>query len=159
MHMHGINHTLDQKILEADGRYLDAQGLSPLEQYLQGYANRMETYQQLRDHSKTLVTQALQRLGQVYPELVQKHGSRCQYDMSEVLRYIALSILRDDEVFFNEQMMSWLDTILVAYKQHKNCSVAYGYLQEAVNAKLSPNCSAMVKSYLDGVIQLLQSHA
>jgi hypothetical protein len=159
MNMHGINHTLDQKILEADGRYLDAQGLSPLEQYVQGYTTRLETYQHLRDQSKTLVNQAVQKFGQVYPDLIQKHGARCQYDMGEVLRYVALAILRDDDVFFSEQMMDWLDTILMAYKMHNQCAISYGILKEVINSSLPPACSSLVNPYLDDVIQKLQSHA
>ncbi|MBD2463325.1 phycobilisome protein [Oscillatoria sp. FACHB-1407] len=157
--MHTLNHTLTQKVLEADGSYLDAQGLKPLEQYVQTYATRLEAYQQIRDHAQNLVQQTLKKLGQAYPDLIQKHGSRCQYDMSEVLRYVALSILRDDEVFFKEQMMSWLDTILLAYKRNSHCIVAYRYLQEAVNATLPPASSSLVRPYLDSVTLTLQTHA
>lgn len=157
--MHALNHTLEQKVIDADGRYLDAQSLKQLEHYFQSYQLRLDTYQQLRDHSKDLVTQSLKHLGQAYPELIQKHGSRCQYDMTEVLRYIAISILRDDEVFFKEQMMSWLDTILMAYKKHGHCATAYKHLQDAINAKLAPAASSMIRPYLDDVILVLQSHA
>ncbi|MDX2216239.1 MAG: hypothetical protein SFY66_23435 [Oculatellaceae cyanobacterium bins.114] len=157
--MHTLNHTLTQKVLEADGSYLDAQGLKPLEQYLQTYATRLETYQHIRDQSQKLVQQAIKKLSQIYPELVQKHGQRCQYDMSEVLRYVALAILRDDEVFFKEQMMSWLDTILLAHKRNAHCMVAYRYLMEAINATLPPASSSLIRPYLDNVTLTLQSHA
>jgi hypothetical protein len=157
--MHTLNHTLEQKMIEADGKYLDAQGLKPLELYIQSYATRLETYQNLRDRSQALVTQALRKLAQAHPDLIQKHGQRCQYDMSEVLRYIALSILRDDEVFFKEQMMSWLDTILLAHKRQAHCATAYRYLQEAVTAGLPPSNSNLVRPYFENVILTLQSHA
>lgn len=157
--MHTLNRTLEDKILDADGQYLDSQGLRPLEQYLQTYTARLEAYQLLRDHSQVLVTKALQKLAQVNPDVIKKHGQRCQYDMSEVLRYIALSILRDDEVFFKEQMMSWLDTILLAHKRHNDCSTAYRYLQELINANFPPTASTLARPYLDSVILILQSHA
>jgi hypothetical protein len=157
--MHALNHTLDNKIREADGRYLDAQGLRSFEQYVQTYAARLETYQSLRDKSSALIIQALRKLAQAYPELVQKHGQRCQYDMTEVVRYIALSILRDDEVFFKEQMMAWLDTILLAHKKNDQCTVAYRYLQDAIQASLPPSNSTLIRPYLDCVITTLQSHA
>lgn len=157
--MHTLNRILEQKVLEADGSYLDAQGLQPLEQYLQSYTTRLETYQYLRDHNQKLVLQALRKLAQVYPELIQKHGQRCQYDMTEVLRYVALSILRDDEIFFKEQMMSWLDTILVAHKKNAQCMVAYRYLQEAIHTNLPATSSSLIRPYLESVITSLQSHA
>ena len=157
--MHTLNHTLEKNILEADGRYLNSQELNPLEQYLQSYNIRLETYQQLRDQSDKLVLQALRKLAQAYPEIIQQHGQRCKYDMTEVLRYIAVSILRDDETFFKEQMMSWLDTILLAHRKTSQCTIAYRALQEAVNSSLSATSGNLVRPYLDIVLQSLQSHA
>jgi hypothetical protein len=157
--MHTLNHTLEDKVLEADGSYLDAQGLFPLEQYLHSYQTRLAAYQEIRDHSDKLVLGALRKLAQAYPDLIQQHGSRCKYDMTEVLRYIALSILRDDEVFFKEQMMSWLDTILLAHKRTAQCATAYRYLQEVVNSTLSSGSNNLVRPYIDIVVMALQAHA
>ena len=157
--MNTLNHTLEKNVLEADGRYLNSRELQPLEQYLQSYTTRLETYQQLRDLSDKLVLQALRKLAQAYPDLIQQHGQRCKYDMTEVLRYIAVSILRDDEIFFKEQMMSWLDTILLAHRKTNQCAIAYRALQEAVNTSLSPAGSSLVRPYLDIVLLALQSHA
>ncbi|OLP20244.1 phycobilisome protein [Leptolyngbya sp. 'hensonii'] len=157
--MHTFNQQLEKKILEADGQYLDARGLEPLERYLQTYSTRLATYQQLRDLSDKLVLQALRHLAQTYPELIQSHGQRCKYDMTEVLRYVALSILRDDEVFFKEQMMSWLDTILMAHKKTTHCTAAYRYLQDAINSALPAISSGLTRSYLEMIITTLESHA
>lgn len=159
MAMHTLNHELEQNILEADGRYLNAQELYPLEQYIESYTTRLHTYQQLRDHSDKLVIQALRKMAQTYPELIQQHGQRCKYDMTEVLRYIALSILRDDEIFFKEQMTVWLDTILLAYKRNSHCVVAYRALQEAIAATLPSADTNLIRPFLEIVIQTLQSHA
>ncbi|MDX2096519.1 MAG: phycobilisome protein [Leptolyngbyaceae cyanobacterium bins.59] len=157
--MHTLNRTWEENILDADGRYLNAQQISPVEQYIQSYNHRITTYQQIRDHHDKLVLQALRKLAQAYPDIIQHHGQRCKYDMSEVLRYIALSILRDDEVFFKEQMMSWLDTILMAHKRTAQCAAAYRFLQEAINTTLTAQGSSLVRPYLDTVIMALQSHA
>ncbi len=157
--MHTLNHTLEDKLLEADGCYLDTQALRSFEQYAHSYATRLETYQNLASKSHAIVVQALRKLAQSYPELIQKHGSRCQYDMTEVVRYMALSVLRDDEIFFKEQMLSWLDTILLAHKKQAQCATAYRYLLDAMNAQLSPANSALVRPYLESIVTALQSHA
>lgn len=157
--MHTLNHTLEKSFLQADGRYLTSQELRSFEQFLQSYSSRLEVYQALRDNSTAFVDQTLKKLGQEYPDLMQKHAPRCQYDMLETLRYISLSILRDDEIFFKEQMMSWLDTILLAYKRHNHCAVAYRYLQDIVSAKLSTTGGSLVRPYFEAVVTSLQSHA
>lgn len=157
--MYTLNYTLEQSILEADGRYLDSQELQPLEQYIQSYASRLDAYQQLGEHSEKLVILALRKLATMHPELVQQHGARCKYDMSEVLRYIAIAILRDDETFFKEQMMVWLDTILLAHKRKSQCGQAYRNLQEAVSTHLSATAVSLIRPYLDLITQSLQSQA
>ena len=157
--MHTLNHTLEKSLLEADGRYLSAQELSLVERYAQSYTVRLQTYQQLRDHSEKFIVSALRKLGQTYPDLLQQHGARCKYDMTEVLRYVALSILRDDEVFFKEQMLSWLDTILLAHKRTDHCLTAYRSLEEAIATTLSADALAMTRPYFDLITQSLQSHA
>jgi hypothetical protein len=157
--MHTLNHELEQSVLEADGRYLSAQELYSFEKYIQSYGARLHAYQQLRDNSDKLVIQALRKMAQTHPELIQQHGQRCKYDMSEVLRYIALSILRNDETFLKEQVTHWLDTILLAYKRHSHCVVAYRYLQDAISATFTNTDAEMVRPYLEIVIETLQSHA
>jgi hypothetical protein len=156
--MHALNHTLEKQILKADGRYLDTQELYPLEQYVQSYTSRLQTYQDLRDNSEKLVIQSLRRMAQTHPEVIQQHGQRCKYDMTEVLRYIALAMLRNDEIFFKEQIVSWLDTILVSYKKTNSCVQAYRYLQEAIAAALPAPNASLTRPYLDLVIHSLQSH-
>lgn len=153
-----LNQSLKKNVLEADGNYLNTQGLDILEQYVESYSIRLETYQFLRDQSKNLVIEALKYLFERYPELLQKHKQRCAYDMSEVLRYIALSILRDDETFFMETLFSWLDTILVAHKKNQACAEVYRYLYQLVDKHLPSRCSVLVFPYLDKVAQVLESH-
>jgi hypothetical protein len=157
--MYGLNHTLEKNVAAADGCYLDAQSLRPLEQYLQSYTARLHAYEQLRDGSEQLILQSLRKLSQAYPELVQQHGPRCKYDMTEVLRYLALAVLRDDDIFFKETMVSWLDTVLLAHKKTAHCVAAYRHLQEAIATTLPASDAMLVRPYLDLVIQALQSHA
>lgn len=157
--MTSLNHLLERTIAEADGRYLDTQELYPLEQYVQSYTTRLHTYQFLRDNGDKLVIYALRKLAQAYPDLVQQHGQRCKYDMTEVLRYMAVAILRDDETLFKEQMIAWLDTILLAYKRTAHCVVAYRHLQEAIAASLPPQDASLTRPYIEIVTQALQAHA
>ncbi|NES95616.1 MAG: phycobilisome protein [Desertifilum sp. SIO1I2] len=157
--MNTLNHTIENNLIEADGRYLSTQELQPLEQYIRSYNARLEAYQQIQQHSDKAVLQALRKFALAYPEVIQKHGPRCKYDMTEVLRYIALSILRDDEIFFKEQMMSWLDTILLAHKRNSSCATAYQYLKEAIDANLPSASSSLVLPYLESVMLCLNSHA
>ncbi len=156
--MYTLNHDLDTKLIDADGRYLNSQELYPLEQYIQSYQLRLETYKRLSEESEKLTVNTLRKFAQSYPELIRQHGARCKYDMGSVIRYIALSILRNDELFFKEQMMFWLDTILVAYKRSSHCTRVYDYLQKEVDAVLPTNCSSLVHPYIKIITVMLNSH-
>lgn len=156
--MRTINHILEKQFLQAEGQYLDAQGLKNIERYVQTYATRLETYQNLREHNSSLVLQTLKRLGDSYPKLIGTHGQRCKYDMESVLRYIALSILRDDETFFTEEIVSWLDTILTSYKRHGHCATAYQILLQSIEADMPSANVTLIRPYIETVVLTLQSH-
>ncbi|MDJ1183734.1 hypothetical protein [Roseofilum casamattae] len=156
--MQTLNRDLETKLIEADGRYLTGQELYPLEQYFQSYKIRLETYEMLSSHSEKLAIETLRQAAREYPELIRQHGARCKYDMTAVVRYIALSILRNDEVFFKEQMMFWLDTMLTAYKRSNHCTRIYDYLQKEVNALLPARCSSLIDPYIKIIMMTLNSH-
>lgn len=156
--MPALNHTLEQHIVDADGRYLSPEELRSLENYVSSYTQRLDTYQKISQHSDAIVLNALKKFARVHPEIIQQSGKRCQYDMSEVLRYIALSILRDDEFLFLEKVMFWLDTVLRAHHKQTACSKAYQYLQEAVEETLSSSNSGLVRPYINVVLNSLQPY-
>ncbi len=153
--MHTLNYKLDKSVLDADGRYLDSQELYPLESYIQSYMARLSAYRHLQEHSDKLVVLALRKLAQLYPDLIQQHGARCKYDMTEVVRYIALSILRDDELLFKEQMLGWLDTMLLAHKRHSHCRQAYQNLQDAIAANFVASETELIRPYLELILRTL----
>lgn len=157
--MHALNHNLEQSIIDADGRYLKPDELQPLENYVNSYASRLDTYQKISQHNDAIVLNALKRFARVHPEIIQKSGKRCQYDMGEVLRYIALSILLDDEFFFQEQLMFWLDTVLRAHRKQTACSKAYKYLQEAVEEILPSANADQVRPFIGTVLSALKPYS
>ncbi len=155
--MSTLNHTLDSLVLDADGRYLSDQELLSLHRYAQSYTKRQQTYEYLRDSGEQAVNQALQKMTEIYPDLMQQHAARCRYDMTQVLRHMAFSILRDDEILFQENMVIWLGTILIAYKENAHCGNAYRFLQEAIAPSLSSDHQAIARPYFDGIVNVLQA--
>lgn len=144
-----MNRTLDEKIGNIDHDYLTDEDLFHLERFASSFANRVKTYNLLRDRSDELVLRSLKLLSQQYPELVQKHLQRCKYDMTQILRYISLSLLRDDELFFRESMMDWHANIIHTYQISTECSTAYRLLQEVLEKLLPPDSFVLVKPYLE----------
>lgn len=150
-----MNRTLDEKINDVDHIHLTDTDLVNLERFANSFSIRVKTYNLLRDRSDEITVQALKLLAQQYPELVQKQLQRCKYDMSNMIRYASLSILRDDELFFRETLMDWLANIINSYQIAKECSTAYHLLQTAVEATLPNECAAMMKPYTDMAVSSL----
>jgi Phycobilisome protein len=157
--METLNQSIYTSVLDADGRYWDDQELSLLEQYLQSYANRVAAYEHLREKGEALIMVALRKQSQLYPELVQRYGSICKSDMTHVLRYAALAMLRDDELFFKEKIVIWLDTILLAHRHNSHAAVAYENLLAAIAANLPESTTRLIRPYLSLIVQTFQSHA
>jgi hypothetical protein len=153
-----INRILEDKITEVEDHYLSDSDLSQLVKYAGVFSTRLQTYNLIRDRADEIVEKSLQILVQAYPALMQKHTDRCKYDMSHILRYMSLAILRDDELFFREQMMDWHSTVLFAYQVTTECSMAYRKMQEVIDKILPPECSILVKTYTDMAVRLLSKN-
>ena len=150
-----MNRTLDEKLADIDHVYLTDSDLVNLERFANSFSVRVKTYNLLRDRADEITIKALQLLAQQYPELVQKQLQRCKYDMSNVMRYTSLSILRDDELFFREALMDWLANIINSYQIAKECSTAYRLMQSVVDEMLPAECASLVKPYSDMAIAAL----
>jgi hypothetical protein len=156
--METLNYAISQLVLNADGRYLDDQEISVLEQYASNHARRLDAYQQLREKGDMLITIALRKLAQSQPELVQRNGTKCKQDMGHVVRYVALAILRDDEVFFKERILIWLDTILLAHKHNGHAARAYQHLLGVMTANLSEASMRLIRPYVELIVETFQAH-
>ncbi|MFN6383872.1 MAG: phycocyanin [Pseudanabaena sp.] len=150
-----MNRTLDEKLADIDHVYLTDSDLVNLERFANSFSVRVKTYNLLRDRADEITIKALKLLAQQYPELVQKQLQRCKYDMSNVMRYTSLSILRDDELFFREALMDWLANIINSYQIAKECSTAYRLMQSVVDEMLPAECASLVKPYSDMAIAAL----
>ncbi len=152
-----MNRTLDEKIGFVDHVYLTDTDLFNLERFANSFSIRVKTYNLLRDRTDEITIQTLKLLSQQYPELVQKQLQRCKYDMSNMIRYTSLSILRDDELFFRETLMDWLANIINSYQVAKECSTAYRLFQTVVDQMLPPECAALIKPYSEMAIATLDN--
>jgi len=150
-----MNRVLEEKISDVHRVYLTDTELVNLERFANSFSVRVRTYNLLRDRTDEITIQALKLLAQQYPELVQKQLQRCKYDMSNMIRYASISILRDDELFFRETLMDWLANIINSYQISKECSAAYRLLQTAVDSLFPSECAAMFKPYTDMAIAAL----
>ncbi|NER38135.1 MAG: phycobilisome protein [Oscillatoria sp. SIO1A7] len=153
--MQAINSQLEELIGKSEGRYMTDRELQPLKQYVKTLPERSKTYLLLQEKSDLLVRHSLKKLMSVHPDAVKKHAKRCYYDMSLLVRYLALAMLRDDRRFFNEVIVLWQANVLTAYRQQKACLDAYGHLQETFKEHLPTSANRLIEPYMDMILQPL----
>lgn len=153
--MIAINSQLNDLISQSEGRYLSNSELQGIKQYLQTVSERAKIYDILKTKSDPLIRLALKKFMALHPDVMKKHGKRCYYDMTEVMRYIALSVLRDDPQFFKEAMALWETNILAAYQKQYPCLVCYRCLQEVIHENLPSNVTKYMDPYITIMMQAL----
>jgi hypothetical protein len=143
-----ITHSFEGMIIEPERAYLKDQDLRELEQYAQSFTDRLKAYELVRDYADEIVVDALKRLVADYPDRINKQD-KCKYDMTIVLRYMALSMLREDKYFFRDRMIDWLGTVITSSQVRAECADGYPKLYEAIKSRLPANQALLFKPYID----------
>jgi Phycobilisome protein len=152
-----MNSTLENNLRQADGRYFTDAELQPLENFLQTYQTRVMTYHLLKQQSEALIDLTLYKLQRLEPDTVTNHRDTCKRDMSYVIQALALSLLRDDEAAFREQLILWMQNIMVALRKEAQSARAYKLFQEVVTEKLPANSAALINHYLGLFVDALMT--
>ena len=106
---------LDALFESPDKRYLDANDLSILSQYVSSIPERVRVYRTVRDQEVTIMQAVADTLQQQtnQPEDLVERSIR---NGLMVLRYVAMAMLLDDQGFIEERLRGWLPEIVKAYE-------------------------------------------
>ena len=146
---------LDQTIAQVDGRYLSDAELSDVQGFVNTYGLRLRTYNMLRERSDELILSALRQLMRSHRQVVQTQGNVCKRDMGFVLRYVALSVLRDDTEGFVENLVLWMENITKSLKKEESAIRAYQSLRLIIQTKMSDEMVQLIDPYLDIFIKAM----
>jgi len=152
-----MNNTLMQAVGQADGRYFTDAELRPLKQYAQTYATRLQVYSILSEKSDAFVLKALRKFAITEAQVIQQHGEKCKRDMDYVMQVLALSLLKDDEQTFREQLVLWMQNIMAALHKEQQSARAYLLLQQVIAEQMPADCANLVNVYLDEFILALKA--
>jgi hypothetical protein len=150
-----MNKTIEFHLSSADGRYLGDEELKAFEDYLSSHQLRLNIYTFLQEKSDNLILEVLREMTKSHRQVIQEHGDKCRRDMGYVLQFAAVSILRNDDAFFTEHLVLWMQNIMIALKKEQQSAQAYRLLQQSIQHHLSKEESAIVNHYLDLFIEAL----
>lgn len=150
-----MNHTLVKKITNADGRYLADTELHIFHEFAANYSVRRNAYEYLQQHADEIVLTTLRQMMPSHRQTIQQHGDLCKRDMSYVLRYAALSMLKDDQAGFVEELVLWMQNILFALKKEQQSLKFYQELQTVISRQMPTQEAELINRYLDLFIEAL----
>jgi hypothetical protein len=138
---------LDALFDAPDKRYLDANDLNVLSQYVSSIPERVNVYRILRDQEVTVMQSVADTLQQ------QANPSEAALERSlrnglMVMRYVAMAMLLDDQAFVEERLRGWLPEIVKAYETQALDRQLFQLLEQKLAAVLSPAQMSLLKPSL-----------
>jgi len=139
---------LDALFESPDKRYLDANDLSILSQYVSSIPERVRVYRTVRDQQVTIMQAVADTLQQQtnQPEDLVERSIR---NGLMVLRYVAMAMLLDDQGFIEERLRGWLPEIVKAYETQAIDRQLFQLLEQKLAAVLTQPQLHLMKPMLD----------
>lgn len=133
---------VDNLARQVDGRYATDEELQFLEQYVQSFHLRAQTYQALQAAESEIVTQVLSHIQTTQPDLLHHNqgdiSHKWKKDTIRVLRYSAIAMLMNDPHTLKERFLLWFQSIMRAFGTQSSCDLTYKVMQDVVKQKLTP---------------------
>lgn len=143
---------------EAESRYLKADELGILGQYVSSLPQRLETYQCLRDQELSIMQQVADQLQIEMPQEPTANLERSIKNALLVLRYCAMSTLLNDESFVKDRLLSWLSQVTQTYNSQKADTVLYRLLDQRLSQVFKPQQLSLLAPSLQLAKDALINH-
>lgn len=143
---------------DAEGGYLDDGDFEKLGNYASTLEARMRASKRIQQSEAELVEPAVQKMMNAFPELPAKHGdvrSKTGRDVTLVLRYCTLAMVRDDMPFLEQKLLYWLRTILQSFFPRKVMDVTYRELANSCQRNLDAESLQLLGPYLKRTHEIL----
>lgn len=152
-----MNPKLDALFNEPEKRYLNADELSVLSQYVSSIPERMKVYRLLRDQEVALLQPVADALQQQMPDASEAVLERSVRSGLLILRYAAMAMLMDDEQFVDNRLQGWLPEIAKAYNTQAVDQKLFEILTQRLAQALPPQQMSLLKPCLAKAQALLSS--
>ena len=149
---------LENALANADGSYLTAQDLQSLDQVIQSWSIRRQTYDLLQAKENQILDQSESYLSSLMIDTSRLDSTaihKCRHDMAVVLRSCATAMLLQDEELLKDRFLYWMQNIMHALQKQQINAIVYQSLQQAVGSHLPTQNAALLMPYLQLVREWL----
>lgn len=153
-----MNRDIRGMLSDAEGRYLEPTEQSMLKEFAESLDTRLETMRAIQAKEGEMVEPAVQAVLEEHPEAARKHDKledKTRRDVTLVLRYCTMAMVRDDQSFLEEKLLHWFRTIIQAYEMTDFADTAYSKLLGAAADQLEDRHYKIVRPYLETSHEIL----
>lgn len=146
-----MNKEMTAMFSEAEGRYLEGEEAQKLLQFASSLNARLETMEAVQAAEDRIVGETIEEVWSAHPGFERKHdkaGARCTRDVTLVLRYCAMAMVRQDMKFLRDKLLYWLRTILQSFHFGEVIDTTYRMLPRRVEHHLTPGQVKLLAPYL-----------
>ncbi len=136
---------IQEMIDKAQDRYLGADELGLLEDYVQSLPERLSLYRMIRDREVELLQNVADRVPQELPNVQDTDVEAAIKDLILVLRYAAMAMLMNDESFLKERLLKWLGELAGMRDLRRLNEAMYKILQQVLKEHLSPTQVGLIQ--------------
>jgi hypothetical protein len=154
-----MNRQIQDIFYAAEGRYLNSGEQATLREFAQTLEVRLAAMTEISGKESVIVERTVKEVLRAYPDLEQKHKTAAQSgtrDMTLVLRYATLAMLRNDAQYLQDTLLTWMATILkgIGLAGHF-VTDSYKMLERSALKELSPAAGKLLQPFLQLCIESL----
>jgi hypothetical protein len=147
-------------LYEAEDHYLKPEEIEAFRDHASSLAQRLETYELLRDQELAIFQPVADQLLKAFPQENQKTLERTLRHWLAVVRYCTMAMLVNNQEFLQRRLLEWLTDIVQAHQTQEIETTLYQLLQDRLKEVLSDQQLALVQPFLDQTeTTLLGAHA
>jgi hypothetical protein len=123
---------------EAENRYLKAEELSLMSEYVGSLPARMDTYRMVRDRELEVMQWVADQLQTAMPQENMETLERCIKNALLVLRYCAMGMLLNNDSFVKEKLQGWFTGMIKVYNTQEVDITLYRLLNQRLSQTINP---------------------
>ncbi len=136
-------------LYEAEENYLKPEEIETFKHYASSLAQRLETYELLRDQEVAIFQPIADQLLKTFPQEKQETLERSLKHWLSVLCYCAMAMLLNNQEFFRRRLLEWLTDLVQAHQTQAIEITLCQLLQVHLKELLSDQQLALVQPFLN----------
>jgi hypothetical protein len=134
-------------LYEAEDHYLKPEEIESFKYHASSFAQRLETYELLRDAELAIFQPVADQLLEAFPQKQQEIELALKHWLS-VLRYCAMAMLMNNPEFLQRRLLEWLVDLVQVHQMQAIEIKLYQLLQAQLQEQLSNQNLALVQPFL-----------